>query len=265
MNRFASSGCFALFAGLASLGCTAGDDVYIESHTGTSQSSLTCVLTAGEDVCSRKYGDLHVLIGPADQEAVIGLMSNVAELAGVTRDGRDELAVACATLVDKLGGTPLTFAPDVAANTRATALCDAAVAIIASVHRSTFSFTVSGGTCMPSIPAPSCAPKNAAERTGCSATAVTLTMNAGASPREVLEGTTLQKSLAVVVNEKSRLQRVVEISGLPDSGLDTRTRMGHGAGTDACVHAATSLLAQGIEDAQTMATLVKKLSDAIAP
>ena len=81
----------------------------------------------------------------------------------------------------------------------------------------------------------------------------------------MLEGTTLQKSLAVVLNEKSRLQRVVEISGLPDSGTRTRTRMGHGAGTDACVHAATSLLAQGIEDAQTMATLVKKLSDAIAP
>ena len=237
------------------LACTAGGDVYVESHTGSSQSSLACNVAPGEDVCGRSFDGI---IAPENRTAVVGSLALVTEFAGIARQAHDDIARACETLVDGLGATRPPQPPGVDDKARTKATCDAAIVAIGKVNRSSFSLAVAAPPCI-DTPQPSCASKGAPPSIYCPTPSVTLTMSADASARDAADGAVLQKNLALVASVKGRAEALGRLTG---AIAGTAATLADGG---ACTATAVRLATNGTADATTSIELAARLVSAIAP
>lgn len=244
----------ALLAPFA-LACTAGGDIYVESHAGSSQSSLACVVAPGEDICARSF---EGIIAPEKRPAVVGALALVAEFAGIAREGRDEITRACEAIVGGLGGTRPTGAPGAGDNMRTKAICDAAFVAVGKVDRSSFSLGISPSKCI-DVPHPSCATKDVAPGSSCGVVGVTLTMFPGASARAAADGVVLQKSLATLATFKTRLDALARLTGAITANASAL------ADGEACAPSAVALIGGAIEEVRISAEVSSLLVGAIAP
>lgn len=237
------------------LACTAGGDVYVESHTGASQSSLACDVTPGEDVCARSFDGI---IAPENRPAVVAVLASVTEFAGIAREAHDEIARACEAIVDGLGAARPIQPPGVDDKTRTKATCDAAVLAIGKVNRSSFSLAVSGAPCI-DVPKPTCAAKDAPPSLYCPTASVTLTVSPDASARDATDGAALQKNLARIANVQRRVEQLARLTGPITARADALAEAG------ACRETAIGLVTNGIAEARASVELATSLMSAIAP
>lgn len=235
--------------------CTAGGDVYVESHNGSSQSSLACVVAPGEDLCARSFDGL---ITPERRPAVVPVLAAVAEFAGIAHEAQSDIARACEAIVEGLGVARPIPSPGVDEPTRVKATCDAAVLAIGSVNRSSFSLRVAAGTCV-DVPRPSCAAEEIRPSIYCPAPSVTLAMNPTATVREASDGAVLQKNLASIANLKGRLEQMARLSAVITGRADALADAG------ACRVTAINLAVKGTTEVHASAELAAKLMSAIAP
>jgi hypothetical protein len=250
----------ALAIGTSAAACSsAGDDVTVVPRTGQAQSSLTCAIAPGEDVCARSFD----MLDPSARPTFVGFAASAAEFAGIARDGRDQIWDACGSIIQGLGLTRPALAPELSPNARVVALCDFAIAAIGAVNRSTFTISATAGTCS-DAPPPACAASTASKRRRCAAPTTSWTLAEGATARDAFAAETLGKNVAFALEAKGRLEALARLAADVSGGADRLAGV-TGPGSSACIQTVITLVSAANEDTTTMASLSSRLVEAIAP
>jgi hypothetical protein len=250
----------ALGVGITTAGCTAaGDDVYVEAKTGSSQSSLGCQIQPGEYVCTRPFEMLDSVARPG----FVSVASAAAEFAGIAEEGRRHLSDACLWIIDALGAKRPVLDTSLSGNAWAIAYCDVALGALAAYDRSAVTIAITAGTCS-DVPPVSCASGNAAPRKQCAASTFEVAPSAAATSHQTDVARVLAQAAAFAVDAKARLTALAALSSDVTRNSDRLADVS-GPGASACVSAVTTLVTTGTEDSKTMASLSAKLVEAIGP
>lgn len=231
--------CFVA-AGVAvgSLGCSSGDDVYIRSDTTTSQSSLSCTLAAGEDVCLRSWDD----IGPNRRADAIALLNAAAEFSGEAHELADELARACEEILTKLDVAMPSIASDATDSVQVDTVCGVAVASIQQRRSTALTLEGEPSSCTGAAP-PACVPSGS-PRVQCVLPIVKLVADEKAPDSDRALAASIEGSFAYVVNVKYRLESLVDAAAaLASSAAD-----GKALGLPECLQTTVSSLVETAND-----------------
>ncbi|MBX3196643.1 MAG: hypothetical protein KF894_00700 [Labilithrix sp.] len=246
MNLLSSCAAIAV-AGVAALGCSAGEDVYVES---TNKSELSCTLSAGENICARDWS------GVGDSTEIAAYLESVANFAGTARDLVNQLDLACTEMLAS-ANTDVPPAPETTPE-RMTAKCKVLVETIRARSTSGFEIEVRDPamTACTTLSTPSCIhpPK---QRIRCPAPSVTLTSKQGDSaPNDAALAGVLENGFSRVFLVRDGLERTVDLTA---EGLTTPPEQ-----LPACLaHAAASLISQASHDLRSAAEMIAELVTAL--
>lgn len=245
-----SLGSAGLVLGVATAGCSAGDDVYVP--TGATRSELACSLVPGEDVCERTWDQLD----PARRDAALAFLDGVSAFSYGALTLVAGLARTCEDALYELGVPAPSVPSGAGPAARAETMCNAASAAITERRSTPFTFQVAPGSCA-ALPARACISSSTPrERCGAPDVDVVLGEDAPASDREL--AAKLSRTFVGVFAADAELRRSVEPSSAIARSISATDGM-----PDCLVSTASNLVRDAVDDMTTSTNLLNALVLAI--
>ncbi len=249
----------------ACLGCSSGDDVYLE--TTASKENALCAAAAGDDVCGRAWTELA---DDGDRVASRATVEAAAAFASLADKNLQHITEACGRTLDDLMVMRPTFPPASDASLRAKTTCEWAVSALQAKKASASAFTLTttqAPSCTPA-PTPSCATIETAARVDCTPATVTVAFHEGATDQDKRVGEIARRNASVVLQTKASLDEMAKLASTlssevlaVDAGATTTTSAR--PATPTCVPHVARWVGQAVAEVTLAVTLTNNLASAI--
>lgn len=260
---FPSSKIVAFVCVVACLGCSSGEDVYLE--TTASKENALCAAAAGDDVCGRAWAELA---DDGDRAASRATVEAAAALASLADKNLQHITEACGRTLDDLMVMRPTFPPSSDASLRAKTTCEWAVSALRAKKPSASAFTLTttqAPSCTPA-PTPSCATLETAARVDCAPAAVTVAFHEGATDQDKRVGEIARRNASVILQTKASLDEMAKLASTLSSGVtgaSATTTTSARTTTPTCAPHVARWVGQAVAEVTLAVTLTNDLASVI--